>query len=35
MSQAEENMKNLILGPILVHLAEICAPKFFREFYLY
>ena len=35
ISQAEENMKNLILGPILVHLTEICAPKFFREFYHY
>ena len=27
--------KNLILGPILVHSADIKAPKFFRKFYLY
>ena len=29
MSQNEENVKNLILGPILTHLAQIEAPIFF------
>ena len=27
--------KNLISSPTLAHLTENCAPKFFREFYLY
>ena len=29
MSQNEENVKNVILGPILAHLGEICASKLF------
>ena len=28
-------VKNLVSGPILARLAEICAPNFFRGFYLY
>ena len=37
MNQTWENgRKNLILGLILAHLAQIWAPKiFFRKFYLY
>ena len=35
MSQNEENVKNLILGPILAHLAKIQAQFFFRKLYLY
>ena len=31
MSEDEENTKNLILGPILAHLAQISAPKPFSE----
>ena len=31
ISQAEENMKDLILGPILAHLAKIQAQKPFSE----
>ena len=35
MSQNEENVKNLISGPILNHLAQIQAENFFRKLYLY
>ena len=35
ISQAEENTKNLILVPILAHLAQIQAKNFFRKLYLY
>ena len=35
MSQAEENVKNLILGPILDHLVQISAQISFWKLYLY
>ena len=37
MNQTEENDGEPMSGLILVHLrlAEICVPKYFREFYRY
>ena len=35
MSQNKENVKNVISGPISIHLAQIQAQNFFRKLYLY